>query len=199
MTLAPERTAPALADPYLRVLADAGDRVAWLRARSRGITGTDAAQLGTDASVDALVRRKREGDRFGGNAWTEHGRAREAAIAAWVAREHGIAGSTLLFHAAIDRRHLATPDGLRIEGGRVELAELKTTSKPWNSVPRAYLRQVWWQQHVLGAERTLVVWEEHRDFVPVAAEPRWCWVDRDEDEIAALVLRADRVLAALAV
>ena len=26
---------------------------------------------------------------------------------------------------------------------------------------------MWWQQHVLGAERTLVAWEEHDAFVPV--------------------------------
>jgi len=187
-----------LADPFQRVVADAGDRVAWLRARSRGITATDAALLTSDAGIASVVRRKIEGDGFRGNAFTDHGRAREAAIAAWTQREHGIDPSTLLFHAATDRRHLATPDGLRIQQGRIELAEYKTTSKPWRSVPRSYLRQVWWQQYVLGAERTLVVWEEHHNFVPVAAEPRWCWIDRDEDEIAALVYRADEVLLRLA-
>ena len=30
-----------------RVVADSGDRVAWLRARSRGVTATDAAKLAT--------------------------------------------------------------------------------------------------------------------------------------------------------
>jgi hypothetical protein len=46
---------------------------------------------------------------------------------------------------------------------------------------------VWWQQHVLGAERTLVAWEQHAEFVPVSDEPRCAWVDRDEVEIAKLV------------
>jgi hypothetical protein len=51
---------------------------------------------------------------------------------------------------------------------------------------------------VLGADRTLFVWEEHRDFVPLDAEPRCCWVDRDENEIAMLVTLADRFLVLLA-
>jgi hypothetical protein len=47
---------------------------------------------------------------------------------------------------------------------------------------------------VLGADRTLVVWEQHDDFVPVRAEPQCLWVDRDEDQIHALVNLADRLL-----
>lgn len=93
-----------------------------------------------------------------------------------------------------DHRHLATPDGMRITtDGDIELAEIKTTTKPWRGIPRHYLRQVWWQQYVLGAERTLVVWEQHEQFRPVG-EPKYRWVDRDDDQIAALVNLADRLL-----
>jgi hypothetical protein len=53
---------------------------------------------------------------------------------------------------------------------------------------------VWWQQYVLGAERTLVVWEQHRDFVPIEHEPQCRWVERDENEIHVLVTLADRLL-----
>jgi hypothetical protein len=74
------------------------------------------------------------------------------------------------------------------------LSEIKTTHKAWRSIPRSYLRQVWWQQYVLGADRTLVVWEQHNDFVPVDAEPKCLWVERDEDQIHALVGLADRLL-----
>ncbi|WP_244857978.1 YqaJ viral recombinase family protein [Agromyces archimandritae] len=180
-----------------RIVADSGDRVAWLRARSQGITATDAAKLASPASVRGAVWEKRHGTRFGGSAYTDHGRAREPEIAKWVLREHGIAGSTLLFHAETERRHLATPDGLRVDaGGRLELCEIKTTSKPWRAIPRNYLRQVWWQQYVLGAERTLVVWERHEDFVPVG-DPECRWVDRDDDQIAVLVGLAGQLLAAL--
>jgi hypothetical protein len=68
-----------------------------------------------------------------------------------------------------------------------ELVEIKTTVHEWRSIPRSYLRQVWWAQHVTGADRTLVVWEGHEDGIPTAFEPSWCWVDRDDAELAALI------------
>ena len=193
---------PPIARPAheLRIVADASDRVAWLRARSQGVTATDAAKLASRTSVRSAAWDKLHGAprSFGGSRFTDHGRTREPVIADWVRRVHGIEPSTLLFHAASDRRHLATPDGLRVAAdGTPELCEIKTTSRPWRGIPRGYLRQVWWQQYVLGAERTLVVWEQHEDFVPVHPEPRCRWVDRDDDQIAILVALADELLAAL--
>ncbi|MFS0866648.1 YqaJ viral recombinase family protein [Microbacterium sp. 179-B 1A2 NHS] len=171
-----------------RIVADSRDRVAWLRARSRGITATDVAGLTSEKSIARAADAKLNGSGFSGNAYTDHGRRREPEIAAWVAATHGIQPSSALFHAEVERRHLATPDGIMVDlGGRVVLAEIKTTNKSWRSIPRTYLRQVWWQQHVLGAERTLVVWEEHQDFVPLRDEPRCAWIDRDETEIRSLV------------
>ncbi len=180
------RVAPELAS---RILADSTDRVAWLRARSRGITATDVAQLTSGNSIARAADAKLSGGSgFSGNAYTAHGRRREPEIAAWVAATHRIQPSSALFHAEIEKRHLATPDGITVDtSGRITLCEIKTTKKPWRSIPRSYLRQVWWQQHVLGAERTLVVWEEHNDFVPVDDEPRCAWVDRDDREIRRLV------------
>ncbi len=185
--------------PYeARIVADSSDRVAWLRARSQGITATDAAKLASRASVRSAAWEKRNGTSFGGSRYTDHGRAREPVIADWVRRAHGIEHSSLLFHAEGDRRHLATPDGLRVAaGGTIELCEIKTTSRPWRGIPRSYLRQVWWQQYVLGAERTLVVWEQHDEFVPVGEAPRCRWVDRDDDQIAILVHLADELIAEL--
>ena len=181
-----------------RILAHSADRVAWLRARSRGITATDVAKLSTPASVLAAARQKVHGSGFTGNVYTEHGKAREPQIAAWVKREYGIEPSDALFHAVRDRRHLATPDGLVLrDNGFLELAEIKTTNKPWRSIPRHYLRQVWWQQYVLGAERTLFVWERHDGFVPVG-DPECRWIDRDENEIASLVSLATQLIATLA-
>ena len=135
------------------------------------------------------------GSGFSGNAYTAHGRLREPEIAAWVAGTHGILPSSALFHAVVEKRHLATPDGIGVYAGdRVQLCEIKTTNKSWRSIPRSYLRQVWWQQHVLGAERTLVVWEEHDEFVPVGDEPRCAWVERDEVEIGKLVRLATALI-----
>lgn len=188
-----ERIAP---HPHMRrVVADSSNRAAWLKARSRGITATDVAKLATARSIHSAAYEKLHGTSFGGNTYTDHGRAREPVIADWVLREHGIIASSTLFHAERERRHLATPDGLVVRAsGNLELAEIKTTSKPWRSIPRTYLRQVWWQQYVLGAERTLVVWEQHDDFVPVGAEPQCRWVDRDEDQIEVLVRLADALI-----
>lgn len=180
-----------------RIVVDGTDRMAWLRARSRGITATDVAKLSTTRSIDSAAREKLHGSRFAGNVYTEHGKTREPEIAAWVLREHGIGPSRALFHAESDLRHLATPDGLaERDGGRLELAEIKTTNKVWRSIPRHYLRQVWWQQYVLGAERTLMVWERHEDFVPVG-DPECRWIDRDEDEIERLVGLAGRLIDTL--
>src|SRR5690606_5405809 len=179
-----------------RILADSRDRVAWLRARARGITATDVAGLSGEASITRAADAKLgAGPRFGGNADTDHGRRREPEIAAWVAATHGILPSSALFHAEVEKRHLATPDGVCVDGeGRVLLAEIKTTNKSWRTIPRTYLRQVWWQQHVLGAERTLFVWEEHDDFNPIHDEPRSVWIDRDEKEIGRLVGLATRLI-----
>jgi len=189
-------TAPAPLPHLLRIVADSNDRVAWLRARSRGITATDVAKLSTLKSVRSAAFDKLNGSRYTGKgAYLEHGREREPVIAGWVLENHGIEPSTTLYHARGETRHLATPDGLAVrDGGRLELAEIKTTSKPWRSIPRHYLRQVWWQQYVLGAERTLVVWEHHEDFVPVG-EPECRWVDRDDAEIGKLVGLADQLLS----
>lgn len=183
--------APGAVGHLARVVASSSDRIDWLRARSRGITATDVAKLSTPRSVRAAAHEKLNGSGFSGNVFTQHGRSREPEIAAWVAATHGIQPSDLLFHAERDRRHLATPDGLVVRtGGRIELAEIKTTNKPFPSIPRHYLRQIWWQQYVLGAERTLFVWEQHDGFVPVRDEPECRWVDRDEKEIARLVALA---------
>lgn len=179
-----------------RIVADSRDRVAWLRARARGITATDVAGLSGEASIARAADAKLgAGPRFAGNAYTDHGRRREPEIAAWVAATHGILPSSALFHAEVERRHLATPDGICVDGkGRVLLAEIKTTNKSWRTIPRTYLRQVWWQQHVLGAERTLFVWEEHDDFHPIHDEPRSVWIERDDKEIGRLVGMATRLI-----
>jgi hypothetical protein len=178
-----------------RIVADSRDRVAWVRARSRGITATDVATLTSENAIAKAADAKLVGSRFSGNAYTDHGRRREPEIAAWVAATHGILPSSALFHAVDEKRHLATPDGVATTpSGSITLAEIKTTNKAWRSIPRSYMRQVWWQQHVLGAERTLVAWEQHDAFVPIGDEPRCAWVDRDDREIARLVRLADALI-----
>ncbi len=177
-----------------RIVADSTDRVAWLRARASGVTATDVARLSSAKSLQAVALDKMLGTGFGGNVYTDHGRAREPEIARWVRATHRIEPSSALFHADGQRSHLATPDGVGTRDGALVLSEIKTTSSRWRSIPRSYLRQVWWQQYVVGAERTLFVWEHHDDFVPSDAEPSVQWIDRDENEIHVLVGLANRLL-----
>ena len=192
VTLELAALSPTLAS---RVVADSRDRVAWTRARSRGITATDVASLTSLNAIAKAADAKLMGSGFSGNAYTAHGRVREPAIAGWVAATHGILPSSALFHAVVEKRHLATPDGVVVDtDGRITLCEIKTTNKSWRSIPRTYLRQIWWQQHVLDAERTLVVWEEHDGFVPVDDEPRCAWVERDDTEIGKLVALATSLI-----
>ena len=198
MTLQPELdlwAEPFKAANHLdRVVAKQEDRVAWIRARSRGVTATDVARLSSERALKSVAQDKLLGSGFGGNAFTDHGRAREPEIARWVRGRYRIEPSSTLFHAHGEPLHLATPDGVAVQDGAVVLSEIKTTGRAWRSIPRSYLRQVWWQQYVLGAERTLVVWEQHDDFVPTNAEPECRWVDRDDNEIHVLVGLADRLL-----
>jgi hypothetical protein len=187
-----------LPDHRSRIVADSENRVAWLRARSRGVTATDVARLSSEKAVQAVAFDKLHGTGFYGNAYTDHGRAREPEIARWVHQQHGIAPSTTLFHALGEPLHMATPDGVSITGDAVVLSEIKTTANAWRTIPRSYLRQIWWQQYVLGADRTLLVWEQHTDFVPVAGDPLCRWVERDDNEIHVLVGLANRLLEVIA-
>ena len=182
-------------DHRSRIVASADDRIAWLRARSRGVTATDVARLSSERALATVAQEKLLGTGFGGNAYTDHGRAREPEIARWVRARHGIEPSSVLYHAHGNPLHLATPDGVGLLGTEVVLAEIKTTVHSWRSIPRSYLRQVWWQQYVLGAERTLVVWEQHEGFVPLGAEPECRWVERDDNQVHMLVGLANRLLA----
>jgi hypothetical protein len=180
-----------------RIVADSTDRVAWLKARARGVTATDVARLTSERAVKSLAMEKLLGSRFGGNAYTAHGILREPMIGRWAGNVYGMRSSSALFHADENRDHLATPDGLREVDGKLELCEIKTTSHAWRGIPRNYLRQVWWQQYVLGAQRTLVIWERHDEFVPVSSEPECRWVDRDDAEIGKLIILADDLLRAM--
>jgi hypothetical protein len=188
---------PLSPDLQALCLADSHDRAAWFKARSYGITATDAAHLCTERSIPGVVRAKTNSWRFTGNAYTDYGRKREPIIAQWMRTNYGIESNTRLFCSSENARHLATPDGITPADQPLLLAEIKTSTKPISALPRTYLRQIWWQQYVLGAERTLLVWEQQHDFHPVADHPEVRWITRDEAQIQRLVGLADRVIEEL--
>lgn len=118
-----------------RIVADSRDRVAWTRARSRGITATDVAGLTSTNAIMRAADAKLMGSGFSGNAYTQHGRVREPEIASWVAATHGIQPSSALFHAVVEAAP-RDPDGIGLDGdGHVILAEIKTTNRAWRSIP----------------------------------------------------------------
>ncbi|MGH3703002.1 MAG: YqaJ viral recombinase family protein [Agromyces sp.] len=171
-----------------RMLDDGTDRDRWLATREGRIGGSDAAKFAKLDSAPLYARDKRR--TFSGNAFTNHGNARED----FLLRTFNIPRNVALFHAEGNERHVATPDGIRDLTSGLLLAEAKTTNKPWRTIPRGYLRQIWWTQYVLGAERTLIVWEQHDGFVPIDFEPKSSFIERDDTEIAQLIRIADRVL-----
>lgn len=160
--------------------------------------------MGAGTLRSILADKRGEAAEWSGNASTKHGNAREPHIAAWVEGQSrrgrfgsgALISSKGLFARPDNPRHLATPDGMSEDWEFFhELVEIKTTVEDWKSIPRSYLRQVWWQQYVLGAERTLVVWEQRDgDFRPMDLEPRWQWVKRDQAEIESLVESANKLL-----
>jgi predicted phage-related endonuclease len=106
--------------------------------------------------------------------------------------------SDWLLAAEHNRRHIATPDGLSPD--HTLIAEAKTTGVDWgNKIPIKYRRQVQWQIYVTGAKRCLFLWQLRVDdgdwFRFGWWEPRWVWIDRDEQMITSLIATATRLLS----
>lgn len=183
-------TMSAILDYRKRQLASLTDNEQeWFKQRLYNVSASDVAMLSRESSIPGIVKRKFESNFFG-NKYTFHGNSREPYIAEWIQNTHGISPNNHLFHSEGDLRHLATPDGVEVIANDLVLSEIKTTNKPFKKIPLKYLRQIYWQQYVLGAQRTLFVWEEHNDFVPTHTEPKTLWVERNNDVIASLQLLA---------
>lgn len=168
-------TETATIDPFAAVIEqlqprqvanDKIDKDAWLRARLTGITATEAKVLHTGSTRDKadVVRKKIEGDDFTGNKFTDWGSYREAfLLERAAAREYG-----WLVHAPDNKRHLATPDGLRLTWDGFAVVECKTSKYP---IPLGsskfndygYLWQILWQMYCAGTDEAFYVWEQHDD------------------------------------
>ncbi len=199
---------PVLADLEARAGASDQDREAWLAERAQGVTATELAKImlagSREQAVRDLVKQKREGDSFTGNAYTEWGKEREPIIAADLAG-HGVIPESRVVHAASDSRYLASPDGLSVDfDGQLVLDEIKTSGKPLPKgsaalVEKGYEWQMQWCCYVTGA---IGCWlnVELRLGEPGAFRPgprSREFFPRDEGMIAQLLRAADQVLAAL--
>jgi hypothetical protein len=177
-----------------KIVAHSDDRDAWLEARNTGITASNAGSLATENSIDSILKSKFYTD-FVGNAATEWGTEREPFLLEWA----GFDQNKYLFKSDENPRFMATPDGVRTEGDttRIELCQVKTSSKPLNKIPANYLRQMQWEMFVMDASRNLLVWEQHENFVPVDLEPVAVWVYRNDETISTLKKLAEALLVRL--
>lgn len=181
-----------MTDIMSRVLADSRDRPAWLGQRIGRVGASNAASFSKEESVPLYVKALIN-NAFQGNAYTNHGNDRERAIL----RAYHLEQNTLMFAAAGNARHVATPDAFKRGGdGSLVLAQVKTSVKPLHKLPPTYQRQMWFEQYVMETDRTLFIWEQHEGFQPLAMEPESQWFYRDDAAIAKLVHIADLVLEA---
>jgi hypothetical protein len=188
-----------------RAIASSDDRPAWLAARRLGVTATEISKLEVGgASFGRILNEKRSGvEAFTGNRYTEYGKAREEFIAAWVKERFDIEPNNILYRSDETPLRMATPDGVGFDfDGNLVLAEIKTSKNNLTKIPRDYFVQMQWQMYVMDAQRVLFAWEQHDDDwpdpQPLEDEPRFQWVERDDEEIARLIAVADRFIEALA-
>lgn len=178
-----------------RILADSVLRDEWRAARAHVIGASDAASLSKLESLPLYLASKLKSDIWQGNAFTAHGNDMEPGLLAYA----GFEQNTYLVHAEGEPGFAATPDGIRESAdGSLVLAEVKTTNKPWRTIPLRYRRQCWWAQYVLGAEQTKFIWMEHDgDFELTSIDPHVVNIDRDQEQIDRMVAIATPLLAAM--
>lgn len=204
----------------LRAGASDKDRDAWLAERLTGLTATQVRDLKVKGAAyrnELLAeKRSRSVTSIDDNKYLAWGRKREPIIAEWVFAEFGIANESRVFHAAAEGdlawRFLASPDGVGVGPyGRLRVSEIKTSKHdiaPGTSHydKAGYFYQMQWSMFVTGAVECLYVWEQHDDLwfdnggeffepMPLGLEPRWEWIERDEQVIAELVDLATEFLA----
>lgn len=185
-----------------RAVADIRKRDEWGKARENKIGASTAARFAKFESVDSYVRSILMPQWQGGEV-ADWGHEREPVILA----DHGYPQNHTMFHAEDNERFLATPDSIIL--GESRLAQVKTTVKDFRSkrtgdvlIPPHYIRQVWWEQMVMGPEfrETYFIWElHHRDngvSVP-ALESQKVIIKRDDDKIAEMIRIANEVLRRL--
>ncbi len=169
----------------------------WISARQSGITATQVANAATPAGYAKVLVELRDPTPIEDNDYMRFGREQEGPISMWVKQMFDIMPNEWLIAHADHSTHLATPDGLSLSHDMI--SEIKTSGKDWGEakIPIAYRRQVQWQLHVTGAERCLFAWmlrvDSPNGFVPGWIDPKWIWMERDDEMIESLSVVADKL------
>ncbi len=205
-----DATVPAvLAELESRAGASDKDRQVWLAERRRGITATEIRDLVIGAkSMQALIEEKLSDEatpdlsRVPVIGW---GKQREPIIAE-VLRGEGFAPESRVFRHPRNPRHLASPDGVRIDfDEQLQVSEIKTS---WHDLPpgspelakKGYAIQCQWVMYVIGATACRFVVEERIELPDGSFAPGILhrhWLQRDDLLIDDLVERANAFLAEL--
>ena len=164
-----------------RIVTSSEDRDAWLAARNRGVTATNAGKLASIESIDSILKSKFF-DGFTGNPATVWGLEREPFLLEWA----GFEQNKNLYRSIDEERFMATPDGIRYHNNELVLCQVKTTGKLMKKIPIHYYRQVQWEMYVMDAVRCHYVVEQHENFVPVSLEPTLEIIERNDEVIASL-------------
>jgi hypothetical protein len=183
----------------------------WYKAREYGVSATTVAKAASGpGGYDSELKRALhpEENVIEDNAYMKFGRDWEQWIVENIPKELGIVHNDWLIEAAEERRHLATPDGLNADWSMI--AEVKTTGVDWSEdlepdailalspvkIPIQYRRQVQWQMYVTGATQCVFAWllraGDYPEFSPAWIEPKYIFINRDEEMIEKLIDVAHR-------
>lgn len=207
--MSPVSTSPVLADLESRAGASDNDRELWLAERREGITATEVRDLYVRAKSTAKLialklEQEVEKDLGAYIPRIRYGKDREPVIAEKL-RGEGFVPESRVFHHPDNSRHLASPDGTRVDfDEHLEVSEIKTDEhgiapgdEAWDRV--GYSIQAQWVMYVTGAVACRFAVEDcirtTDGFEP--GDLRRYWVNRDDELIAELVTMADEFLAAM--
>jgi predicted phage-related endonuclease len=197
-----------LAELEARAGASDKDRLVWLAERRQGITATEIRDLFIGAkSMQVLIDEKLSDQPTPDLSHVPvigWGKQREPIIAEKL-RGEGFEPESRVFRHPENPRHLASPDGIRIDfDEQLQVSEIKTC---WEDLPpgsphldrKGYVVQCQWVMYVIGATRCRFVVEERIETENgyEAGDLHRHWIDRDDAVIAQLVAKADEFLAEL--
>ncbi|WP_243063228.1 YqaJ viral recombinase family protein [Humibacter sp. RRB41] len=198
-----------LAELESRAGASDTDRLAWLAERRRGITATEVRDLVIGAkSMQPLINEKLSDEPTPDLSHVPvigWGRTREPVIAERL-RGEGFEPESRVFRHPSNARHLASPDGIRLDfDEQLQVSEIKTC---WEDLPpgsphmakKGYAIQCQWVMYVIGATGCRFVVEERIELPDgsfTAGELHRYWLQRDDFLIDDLVAKADEFLEEL--